>query len=171
MKIKLTMLSIVVTAAALTLSSATAANAATGPGGSVITCNVYADYPHGSGHVAGTINAVGRVVCTAKVDEIYLKTTLLNVTRGTASSTTVDYLNTSSVSTNAAKGCGEGPAVFQTKTDVLVNFPARYTPQQGISHVSSPRITVKCGSVTGANRVASGAPLEVLIATLTATHD
>jgi hypothetical protein len=131
---------ILATAAAvilLVIAGAVPANAAVGPGGRVITCNLSLDNPHKSGHVNGTISAQGRVNCDAVVAEIYVKTTLTNVTRATAASQTFDKFNVSSGSSVGAKGCREGGATFQSKMEVVVQFPPGFSPARQVANKAS----------------------------------
>lgn len=150
--------------AAALLAPGSIANAATGPGGAIITCTARADNPHASGHVNGTINAVGSISCTSGVAEIYVKTILSNVNTGTASSKTNDFFNVTQLSSNATKTCAEAPATFRTNVEGLVRFPAGFTPSQGTLYVSSPNTWVSC---SGISRVGADEPVEI---TLTAVQ-
>lgn len=158
----------------------TSANAATGPGGAVITCNVQLDYPHGSGHVGGTISSASRVKCSAPVAEIYNKVTLLNVPRKTQATETDDRSNTAAVQVVAAKACSEGPSTFKASQAVLVKFPAGFTPTPQIDNHSTPNVGVACGNaraVTDASTesqasldaVDSPSPVQTVSYTITAT--
>ena len=140
------------------VGSSTAANAATGPGGHVITCTVSLDNPHPSGHVRGTISAQGRVNCTSGVAEIYVKTTLTNLSRATSASQTDDRFNVSSAASVGAKSCSEGGSVFQSKVEAVVHFPAGYTPQKGVLNKTSNRIGVTCGNARA--KTPEGAPVQ-----------
>jgi len=155
---------------ALSLGTGTAAQAATGPGGQVITCTVSLDDPHASGHVNGTISAQGRVTCGATVAEIYIKTTLTNVNTGTAASQTFDSFNVKAGSSVGAKSCAEGPATFRSNASVVVQFPAGFTPNRQILNRSSPNKSVACGvsrAVPGSDAANDGAT-EAFTVTLTA---
>lgn len=147
------------TAAVLALSlggGATAANAAVGPGGSIITCTISLDNPHPSGHVNGTISAQGRVTCTAMVDTIYIKTYLTKVNDGTVASQTFNRGSVSSGSSVGAKSCSEGPATFRSGADVVVHFPAGYTPAKAVSNHSSTNQYVACGNAFARNGAVDG---------------
>lgn len=128
------------------VGGSTAANAATGPGGIVITCTTSLDNPHQSGHVNGSISAQGRINCTSGVAEIYVKTTLTNLSRATAASQTDDRFNVSSAASVGAKSCAEGGSVFQSKVEAVVHFPAGFVPEKGVLSQTSNRIGVTCGN-------------------------
>lgn len=140
-------IAVLTVALGLIFSGATAAEAATGPGGNVITCTVSLDNPHQSGHVNGTISAQGLVTCTGTVAEIYIKTSLQKVSNNTVASQTFDSFNVSRGSSVGAKPCSDGPATFRSQADVLVQFPAGYTPTPQTANKYSPNIAVACGNV------------------------
>lgn len=141
-------LALVAVLAASLVAQPVVAHAATGAGGHVITCSIYANNPHASGHVNGTINSIGSVTCTSVVREIFIKVTLLNVNTGAASSTQKDYFNVASLQTNAAKSCAEAPATFRTATSYVIKFPPGYVPSQQSGTTYSPNTWVGCGGAT-----------------------
>ncbi|WP_129545519.1 hypothetical protein [Arthrobacter dokdonensis] len=152
--------------AAFIVAGTMTANAAVGPGGSVITCGIYADYPHASNHVSGTINAVGRVECDGLVNEIYLKVTLAK-SNGYLSSTTQDrfYPTGGRLSGNAAKSCAEAPGTFQTRVNAVVHFPAGYTPTPQVGNQNSAWFALACGVAFKAGATApSSQPLYTIVA-------
>lgn len=132
----------------LIFPGATAAVAATGPGGNVITCTVSLDNPHPSGHVNGTISAQGLVTCSGTVAEIYIKTSIRKVSNNTVASQTFDSFNVNRGSSVGAKPCSDGPATFRSQADVLVHFPAGYTPTPQTANKYSPHTAVACGNAT-----------------------
>ncbi|PWJ65251.1 hypothetical protein B0H03_10398 [Rathayibacter iranicus NCPPB 2253 = VKM Ac-1602] len=141
----------------LIFPGATAAEAATGPGGNVITCTVSLDNPHPSGHVNGTISAQGLVTCTGTVAEIYIKTSIRKVSNSTVASQTFDSFNVSRGSSVGAKPCSDGPATFRSQADVLVHFPAGYTPTPQTANRYSPHTAVACGNATRLTETTSAA--------------
>ncbi|MCI4657703.1 hypothetical protein [Cryobacterium zhongshanensis] len=100
------------------------AQAATGPGGSVITCHLAVHYPHNSGHVNGTINVSSDILCTSSVDKIYSETGL----RGTKSANGwAQAVNAVYKDSNANTSCANG--TYWGVGYGTITFPSGYSPR------------------------------------------
>lgn len=125
------------------LIAAAPAQAASGPGGSVITCTLKVNYPHNSGHVSGTVNVTSEISCSSNVDGIYISTGL----RGTQSKNGWKQgFNTNYRSSNAAMPCANG--TYWGIGSGTVTFPSGYTPRvQNVEGTGASR-AVNC-SIAG----------------------
>lgn len=119
--------------------AASPAQAASGPGGSVITCTLKVNYPHNSTHVGGTVNVTSEIKCSSNVDSIYISTGL----RGAQSSNGWSQkFNTNYHSSNAAATCKNG--TYYGVGSGTVTFPSGYSPRvQNVSGSGAVR-TVDC---------------------------
>jgi hypothetical protein len=122
---------------------ATPANAATGPGGSVITCQLAVHYPHNSTHVFGTVNVSSDILCSSIVDSIYSTTGL----RGAQSANGWDQsFNNGYMDSNAAKPCVNGS--YWGIGGGTVTFPSGYSPRVQSAEGSGATKSINC-SVQG----------------------
>lgn len=140
------------TTAALTIASlgfAAPAEAATGPGGRVITCTLAVHYPHNSGHVNGTINVTSDILCKGGiVDSLYSSTGL----RGAQSSNGwAQKYNDTYVSSNAAKPCKNG--TYWGVGSGTVTFPAGFTPRSANLEASGVAKPINCLKQSGEDDV------------------
>lgn len=87
----------------------------------VSICTIKANNPHGSTHVAGTINSQGTINCSATVDEIFIKVFLHKSTGGSWTNGSRDYFNVRSLSATGATSCSQGPAVFRTQVQYTIH--------------------------------------------------
>jgi hypothetical protein len=146
------------------------ANAATGPGGRVITCKVSIDYPHGSVHVGGTISSSARVQCDATVAEIFVRADLLNIPKKTNATQSDDRFNSNYLIATASKSCSEGPSLFKATASVQITFPPGFKPLTTVTNKSSPNWSVACGLANALRTVGpSAAADESSSWTITAT--
>ncbi|MWV59916.1 hypothetical protein [Rathayibacter sp. VKM Ac-2754] len=141
--------------AALSLTSlaiAPPAEAASGPGGRVITCTLKVHYPHNSSHVGGTINVTSDIKCTSGVDSIYSSTGL----RGTQSANGwKQKYNDFYVASNAAEPCKN--ARYWGVGSGTVTFPAGFSPRvQNLEGGGAAR-TVDCSRSSSVDSVDSTA--------------
>jgi hypothetical protein len=112
----------------------------------VQTCTIKSNDAHGSKHKTGTINAVGSVVCTVTMDNIFVQVHLQKPSTGqTWSSPGKQILNTTWVSENASTGCANGPGIFQLKTQYFLTFPAGYSPRTASGNHYGNRAWAECG--------------------------
>lgn len=116
----------------------------------VSICTIKANNPHGSTHVAGTINSQGTINCSATVDEIFIKVFLHKSTGGSWTNGSRDYFNVRSLSATGATSCSQGPAVFRTQVQYTIQFPAGYNPRYHANNLYSPWTGVACGGATRA---------------------
>lgn len=117
--------------------AATPAQAASGPGGSVITCTLKVNYPHNSTHVGGTVNVTSEIKCTSNVDSIYTSTGLrgAQTANGWAQKFNINY-----ASSNAAMPCVNG--TYWGIGSGTVTFPSGYSPRvQNVSGAGSSKAT------------------------------
>ncbi|PPG60975.1 hypothetical protein C5C57_02505 [Rathayibacter sp. AY1C5] len=91
------------------------------------------------------------------MNEIYIKTSLRKVTNNTVASQTFDSFNVNFGSSVGAKPCSDGPATFKSQADVLVHFPAGYTPTPQTTNKYSPNVSVACGAARIAPTATAGA--------------
>jgi hypothetical protein len=123
--------------------AAAPAQAASGPGGSVITCTLKVNYPHNSIHVGGTVNVTSEIKCTSNVDSIYVSTGLRGAQSGNG---WAQKFNTNYQSSNAAAPCVNGS--YWGVASGTVTFPSGYTPRvQNVNGAGGTRV-VDC-SVAG----------------------
>lgn len=115
-----------------------------------ISCALNVQHVHGSTHVAGTINGVARVDCTAPAGALQISYSLIRLAPyaqwGGPTKTNTGW---SFVQTNRAVPCGEGPAQFRGWAQGIIAPPPAYT-------LTGPALNNAYGSITS---VACGAPL------------
>jgi len=124
----------------ITLAAAPAQAATVG------VCTIKANDPHGSTHVAGTINAVGTVDCTVSMNEIYVKTTLEKAGGASWAGAPYDRFNTTRGQSNAATNCSAGPGTFRTVTSYVLRFPPNLNPAYASNTIYGPWRSVACGN-------------------------
>lgn len=145
---------------------ASPSNAATGPGGSVITCTISFQDPHGSTHVGGTNNVVISTSCTSPVDVVRTFVTLYdytNVRNKTGGSTA---FNTRSAAANAALSCI--PGTYQGQGEVDITFPSGFTPAVTSTTGAGRALYLTCSPITFASApplVATLAPTAPIVIT------
>lgn len=142
----------IVLAIPFVIGSATPANAAD------IVCVATANYPHGSVHVGGTVNATGSVNCPIPVASIYIWLKLQRYGTSSYSTNWAQNFGKSYLSTNAAMTCQ--PAYYFLTMSVTVTFPPGVTPATRNTTRISPIVYVACNGTARAG--ASVAP-ETLI--------
>lgn len=132
-----------------TVGMAAPAEAATGPGGRVITCQLAVHYPHNSGHVNGTINVTSDPLCKGGiVDQLYSSTGL----RGAQSSNDwAQKYNDTYVSSNAARPCKDG--TYRGIGSGTVTFPAGFTPRTASLEGSGATKTINCSKQSSAQNI------------------
>lgn len=95
------------------------------------TCDLNVQYPHGSTHVSGTINVVSRVNCTAAPAMLQLDVSLkrTSLPQKTWYSPRASNLKQSSIQSNRAVSCSEGPGNFQGWARGIITPPPGYKLQ------------------------------------------
>ncbi len=149
------------------LLAATPAQAASGPGSSVITCTLKVNYPHNSTHVGGTVNVTSEIKCTSNVDSIYLSTGL----RGAQSSNGWSQkFITNYHSSNAAATCKNG--TYWGVGSGTVTFPSGYSPRvQNVDGAGGSRaVNCKVAGVSGGDGEGLDADAAVIVFSATLTE-
>lgn len=107
----------------------------------VIDCTIKANYPHDSGHVPGTVNAVSTIFCTAPVTSLSIETSLdlgpVQVASGSNSNGGSAFIQT-----NAATTCVPGEYDNIAHGDIV--FPPGYEPPTATINASSGYQPVAC---------------------------
>lgn len=129
-----------VAAIGLIVTSAPASNAVV-----VSICTIKANYPHGSTHVQGTINAEGTIACTSIVDNIWIDVYLEKSTGQEWSAPSKSYNNVSHLANYGNTSCANGPGTFRARVQYAITFPAGYAPRYHASYLYSPWRSVGCG--------------------------
>lgn len=126
------------------LGGVTSANAAIIVG----KCTMKIGNPHGSTHVAGTINSLSTIQCTLTMPDVHIQTWLYKKDgkywTGKADSR-VNVAAGKKMQSNAFTSCKEGPATFRTRTYVQFTSPPRTTPGSHSNIYYSPWMSVSCG--------------------------
>lgn len=114
--------------------------AAAAPAQAVVVglCTITAQNPHGSTHVAGTVNTVGTVSCSMTMTEIYIQTTLEKSNGQYWSGNVRDYFNSSYEMSNAATSCSQGPDSFRTRVSYVIQAPPGVNPRYTANTIYSP---------------------------------
>lgn len=98
---------------------------------------IKANYLHNSSHVAGTVNFVGTITCTAAVSNLALTTTLYDTTNGRSKKGYGPYSpGGSSIQANSALACRNGQYYGHSQGDVT--FPPGFTPATATISATSP---------------------------------
>jgi hypothetical protein len=110
-----------------------------------ITCQVKANYPHRSGHVAGTVNAVITTRCSAPVSRIVGTMSLYRngsfVADGDGS-----RAGSAAMDMNAATACISG--AYHSFGGVSITYPPGYVPSFDDAWVTSPTVPISCNTTT-----------------------
>lgn len=115
-------------------------------------CNINVNWPHGSTHVTGTINATSTISCSTVMPNLRMQNYLVRTDGALWSKPLISYLNVTYLPTNASTGCSAGPANFMNHTYYNITFPPGYTPQNYEGWHDSPWVGVACGGVSAASQ-------------------
>lgn len=129
-------------------------------------CTMNAQNPHGSTHVAGTINTVGTASCSIVMSEIYVKAVLYRADGASWAGAASDYFNTNYEQSNAATSCSAGPATFRMSLSYVLRAPAGYDPAYSANTIYSPWVSVACGASFAATQKAVAEQLPELTETV-----
>lgn len=108
-----------------------------------IRCSLNVQNVHASSHVSGTINGVARIDCNGPAGQLQIHYSLIRLSPATQwggpSKTNGGY---SSIQTNRAVPCDQGPAQFRGWAQGMIAPPPGYT-------LSGPASTNAYGNITG----------------------
>lgn len=112
------------------------------------TCSLKVNNPHGSTHVAGTINVVSTVNCQINAARIRLATDLYRLSPyGKWVGTPKVVTNKNTVSSNAAAPCSAGPAEFTGRAVGTITAPPGYQLSGSPTlNMDGPQLGVACGT-------------------------
>lgn len=111
-------------------------------------CTIKANNPHGSTHVAGTINTEGSLQCTLGMTEIYVRAYLENSVGTSWPGNPVSRLGSPAgvkYSSFANTTCGMGPGMFRTRVSYAFRSPAGVNPSYTANTIYSPWVPTACG--------------------------
>lgn len=132
-----------------------------------ISCGLDVQWVHGSTHVAGTINGVAVVTCTAAAGSLTLHYSLIRVSPNYTQWGAGSVTNTGkpTIKNNRAVPCTQGPGEFRGWAQGVISPPAGYTLVGPATHAAYGDIkSVACGLSFAAESQASS-PSETLSVT------
>lgn len=136
-----------------------------------ISCTLQVNHVHASHHVSDTINGTAKVTCSGNAGSIQLYYSLIRVTPRNRQWATPIRSNTnkSSLSTNRAVPCSEGPARFQGWSQATITPPKGYVLSGKPDYKKYGKSTwVGCGG-TKLPKPVSNDPAETLTVTFVPT--